>query len=530
MELNRKHIAIVLVVLFLGSVGAVGVAIAQTPANSSWQRSSSTSPPAAAGGYQMAPINPAFTQYTNDKAAGRAATKTSDGKGLGLTPIPLDLSHVNAGKGSDYAGTYPASYDLRTKGKVSPVGDQGDCGNCWTFATYGSLESYLRPGSTTTYSEKAMNKRHGFSDACCDGGNWLMSTAYLTRWGTMMKGNNGGTIYAGPVTASCDPFTTPYCTDAKTCSIAKHVQQVVMLPGRTSSLDNNAIKYGLTHYGALYVAFQWEGDGGDNPDHYWNPNTAAYYDDTTAEGNHAVTIVGWNDNFPASSFSTRPAGNGAFICKNEWSAWWGESGYFYVSYYDKNFGYSSTTPSSYMDSNNAVAFTAQSNTNHKTNYQYDPFGWCSNVGRGTSTVWAANTYTAKAGTLKAVGFYAPVKNTAYTIRIYKNPTSTNPSSGTLVTTKTGSVAYVGYYTSTLLKSVPLTAGQKFSVVIKYYTPGYNYPSCVTRWIDGYDDNIPKSVVGHSFISKTGASGSWSDLAKIYSPTYGVANDIHAYAS
>jgi hypothetical protein len=348
-----------------------------------------------------------------------------------------------------------------------------------------------------------------------------MSTAYLTRWGTTMKYNNGGTIYAGPVTAACDPYSTDYtkyCTDTKTCSVVKHVQKVVMLPKRTSALDNNAIKYGLTHYGALYVGFLWDS-------HYYNDMTKAYwYNGPYTGGNHGVTIVGWDNNFPRTKFSTwaPPPGNGAFIVKNSWGKSWGDKGFFYVSYYDKNFGRANGM--------NAVAFTAESTANYKTNYQYDPLGWCGNFGYGSTTAWGANVFTAKAGSLKAVGLYAPVKNTAYTIYVYKNPSSTNPKSGTLVTTKTGFVTYAGYYTTTLPKSVPLSAGQKFSVVIKYTTPGYTYPLSVTLWEYGYSEKIPHSVKGHSFGSKTGTAGTWQDFAVKYGTSSGVANCIHAYAS
>ena len=39
---------------------------------------------------------------------------------------------------------------------------------------------------------------------------------------------------------------------------------------------------------------------------------ATYYCPTSSvTSNHAVNIVGWDDNFPASSFKNKPAGDGA---------------------------------------------------------------------------------------------------------------------------------------------------------------------------------------------------------------------------
>lgn len=60
-----------------------------------------------------------------------------------------------------------------------------------------------------------------------------------------------------------------------------------------------------------------------------------YYDgDKYAD--HEITIVGWDDNYSKDNFSVTPPGNGAFLVKNSWDVDWGDSGYFYISYYDKS--------------------------------------------------------------------------------------------------------------------------------------------------------------------------------------------------
>ena len=61
----------------------------------------------------------------------------------------------------------------------------------------------------------------------------------------------------------------------------------------------------------------------------------------------------------------QPPGNGAFIVRNSWGTGWGDAGYFYVSYYDTNFGYGE----------NAVFDDAEPTSNYNAIYQYDPLGW-----------------------------------------------------------------------------------------------------------------------------------------------------------
>jgi C1A family cysteine protease len=465
-------------------------------------------------------------QYQQQKAAGKVATQTVDGQGLGWVPPPYELSKLPTAPSLAQAQAYPATYDLRTLGKVSPVENQGQCGSCWTFATFGSLESYLLPGLTTQYSENNLKNLADFDYTCCQGGDSAMSTAYLARWGTTMTDSTGSTIYAGPVTSASDPYNLSCTSSPTTSQIAMHVQNVYFLPLKQSPLDNNAIKSALMTYGGVFTGFEWNVTAGLAPSAYYNPTTAAYYDGNIADkntANHAVTIVGWDDNYSKMNFSTTPPGNGAWIVKNSWGTSFGQSGYFYVSYYDLNMGYQENS-----------VFTAEPTTNYTTNYQYDPFGMEGGVGSGnSSTAYGANVFTADStGTLNAVSFWAPVEDTQYTAQVYVTPTnSSNPTSGTLMSTISGTAsnagyAYAGYYTESLSTTVPLTKGEKFAVVVKFTTPGDNDPVPVQYKESGYDDNAPNAIPGQSFYSLNGTT--WNDLAVTYGAENSYAANIHAF--
>lgn len=456
--------------------------------------SSGETGPQVRSAFREAPLNPEFVRYMYERVPGRPwGGFTKDGHPLGLIPGPQDTSQFAADGTTVDISSLPAAYDLRTKNKLTSVKDQANCGSCWSFATYGSLESFFKPAAVWDFSEQDLIEKSGFDLGECDGGQMFMSAAYLTRW-------------AGPGLESSHPYEY---YDPSGIAVKKHVQNFIMLPNKASATDNAKIKDAVYKYGAVAVAMCWYDSS------YKSSTSAYYYSGSTNSNGHAICVVGWDDNFSKTKFASTPPGNGAFIVKNSWGTGWGKAGYFYASYYDSFFGKRSGT----------AYIKGEATNNYRTNYSYDDLGWVTNVGGGSPTCWGANMFKATAtGSIKAVGFYSNASSTAYEISIYTNCATGKPTSGTKYkTVKKGTITGLGYYTIPLGFYVPVSKGKTFSVVVKFTTKGYNYPIAVEYKMSGYSSKATAGS-GQSYVS-TNAS-TWYELKSAV--TNATNNCIKAY--
>ena len=351
-----------------------------------------------------APLNPAFEESSTEEAP-QLLRATGEGVGFGYIPSPVPPEIHVPGYWTAAASLTDPKYDMRDPNNdgnqsdslLTPVRDQGSCGACWTFATYGALESHLKQSLAEVhdFSEDNLKHLHGFDLAPCYGGNIEMSTAYLSR-------------LQGPITEGDDPFdpspTSAYCTD---CDPVRYVDNVIFLPARSGTTDNTYIKEAIVSHGGVHTSFYYQISS------YDSSSKTYYYDDPNDsfdDSNHTIVIVGWdNDKYVPNA----PAGNryGAFIARNSWGTSWGENGYFYVSYYDESIAFSTLA---YFDDR------AESASPFDRVYYYDDLGRTSAMGYGSTVAWGANWFVpSQDESLEAVGFYATDSPTQYAIYIYE---------------------------------------------------------------------------------------------------------------
>ena len=441
---------------------------------------------------QSMPLNTNFTKEKNNfnSLSLMPQLNVSEHK-LGLVQAPFKLPKVKSNKIAKDV-LYPVTYDLRSLGKVTSIKNQLSSGSCWDFATYSSLESSLLPSENRDFSENNLKNNSGFDYGVNDGGNELMSTAYLARWD-------------GPINESDDPYNPNSTVSPTNLTTQKHIQEVLWLPDRVSSTDNNTIKDSIMKNGAIYSTLNYE-------EFYFNKKYNTYYDFDQFYGsnNHAVSIVGWDDQYDKNKFKNSstgqvPAGNGAFIVRNSWGTAWGDKGYFYVSYYDENIGI-----------DNAVFNGVEPTTNYANIYQYDPLGlvtFIGNADEGDKSSWFSNVFTASSSeNLSAVSFYTAIPNTSYEVYVCSNYNDPSDLATARVLKKSGFISVPGYHTIALSSVAPITKGKKFGVIVKVTTSELGYEIPVEDSIAGYSSSATASA-GQSFYSSSGST--WSDLTTDY---------------
>ncbi|GAP39086.1 lectin like domain-containing protein [Flexilinea flocculi] len=400
--------------------------------------------------------------------------------------------------------TVPVSYDSRNYGKVTSVKNQGSYGTCWAHAAMNAEESAIINNRVTTtnldFSELqfAYFCYHRVADPLNlitnDKVNNISSYSWLDVGHNTSFSSWTAASWTGPIHEYLAPYSSADSNMTLDSSLsywndAGHVQNIY----RINSADTNAIKTLIMEYGSGVIQYY-------SYSLFYNTNYA-YYNDYFTSINHIVSVVGWDDDYSKYNFKKGyvsgdyPPENGAWLIKNSWGSGWGNSGYFWLSYYDTSID------------NTFFFFDTESSNNYDRNYQYDGSAGSAYM---TKVDKMANVFTSqKNERIEAVSFASNETNIGYTIKIYTNVIgTTNPEYGTLSAVITGTETYAGYHTVKLTNPIAITSGTKFSVVVDLaanensYFIDYSYTN--GNWIQF----VNNSSAGQSFYYNS----KWYDMA------------------
>jgi len=198
----------------------------------------------------------------------------------------------------------PSTWDWRSKGAVTPVKNQQQCGSCWSFSATGSMEgaTFLKTGRLPSLSEQNLvDCSTAQGNQGCNGG--LMDQAFQ-----YVISNHGiDTEASYPYTA-----TGPNQCRFNRAHVAATVTSFHDVPqGDENALVDAAYKTPTSvAIDASHQSFQFYSSG-------------VYYEGacSSSELDHGVLVVGFgNEN-----------GKDYFLVKNSWGPGWGSAGYIKMS-------------------------------------------------------------------------------------------------------------------------------------------------------------------------------------------------------
>ena len=412
--------------------------------------------------------------------------------------------------------TIPSSH---TSDVVTSVKDQNPYGTCGAFSYIAASEaSIIREGladKNLDLSEwqLAYFTSHAVVDplggTIGDGYSVAEGQDYLNTGGNQELTTRRVATWQGLVAEEDAPYETVVSDSTKILddSLAYTKNKFHLENALTISMKDQAlVKQNIMKYGACGASY-FDDAKYYNVDYPWyTTERICTYTPSGTQTNHAITIVGWDDNYSRNNFgSYKPLSNGAWLCKNSWSERWSKEGYFWISYEDAP-----------LSSGNAYFYDYGTADQYDYNYQYD--GGVADIYRTygeTNDLYSANIYTATSNqTLEAIGYYTIDIAYDSTIMIYKNCTNNDPSSGELVLTQQDNQLYAGFHTVKLDEEIYLDKDTTFSVVVRHNKCDQTrYVVLDVTQDNGWSKSTSYVTSGQSFIGYNGTT--WEDVGTKY---------------
>jgi hypothetical protein len=309
------------------------------------------------------------------------------------------------------------------------------------------------------------------------GGDYRVSTAYISRGDGAVRDMDGQS-YANPPSYYESSFHKYFPMNVEWYTAGPNLENISLI--KTKVMEKGAMATCMC-YNSSFINAEYE--------HYQPASN-------TLDPNHSVTIIGWDDNREVQG----APGNGAWLTKNSWGTGWGNSGYFWISYYDKH---ACQNPEM-----GAVSFQDVMYMTYDTIYYYDYHGWRDTL---TTASEAFNAFTAnKDESIKAVNFFVAGDNVDYSFIIFDDYDGTVLSNE--LVSKSGIINYSGLHTVVLDVPLEIEDGDDFYVYL-YLSQGgipYDRTSDVPVLLGSNMKTIVPSTAnpGESFYKENGV---WKDF-------------------
>jgi len=196
-------------------------------------------------------------------------------------------------------GAYPSGdLDWTTKGAVTGIKDQGQCGSCWSFSTTGAVEGIvaIKHGQLTPLSEQQlMDCSYSYGNLACNGG--LMDNAFKY------------VMANGLCTEAAYPYTAKSSLDCKASSCSVSPNSKITGYTDVKSTENNL--GAAVDMQPISVAIEADQSG------FQMYKSGVFCGICGTNLDHGVLAVGYGTD----------SGTDYWKVKNSWGTSWGEQGY-----------------------------------------------------------------------------------------------------------------------------------------------------------------------------------------------------------
>ncbi len=318
------------------------------------------------------------------------------------------------------------------------------------------------PGTNTDIPLPERDHLHGGGMPAHQGGDYKVVASYLSRVGAVneVAGVTPVTSYSagkdqfgysldgsevagrpGGIPLEHAAYTHFAPTDIEWLSLTGTVEQ-----------KRRRVKQSVVENGAVATAILWTNFSYSTDDMIYTGS---------ADVNHSVTIIGWDDTRQVIRSGT--AYTGAWLCHNSWGSTWNGDGSFWVAYDDVHAARHPTM--------GAVAFRGVGPVRYDRVHSHSLHGWQFDTAADPTIRAAANRFEADAfEKLTAVSFYTVEPNATYTVGVHLAGLD-----APAVATVTGMAEHPGYHRVSLEDAVEIEPGQVFELSVHLEADGQPSP-------------------------------------------------------